>query len=140
LLAAGGHEDLLGRGPNAARAKPARERLPQHGVPPGGRGIVETAIPAGQGIEERVERLDRIEARIGETHAEPDHVGPLRLGERDLHALDRPGRDALRPGQRRVAGVGRRSDHDGAPADVTSEDPAGLELLVGPGYRRSADA
>ena len=141
LLAPGGHQDLLGRRANAARAEPAGEGLPQHRVAPGRRRIVEDAIPAGQGVEERVERLDRIEARIRESHSESDD-SPARSGA--AYATCMPwmvtGRDALGPGESGVTGVGRRPDDGGAPAHVPPQDAAGLELLVGPGDCRSADA
>ena len=77
LLAAGRHEDLLGRRADAARAEPARQGLPEEGIAPGRGRVVEAAVSAGQGVQERVERRDRVEARVGQPDPEADHVGPL---------------------------------------------------------------
>ena len=132
LLAAGRHEDLLGRRADAARAEPARQGLPEEGIAPGRGRVVEASVSAGQGVQERVERRDRVEARVGEPDPEADHVGPLRRGVCHLHALDRDGRDALGPREGRVPRVGRRAHDRRPPADVPPEDAARLELLVGP--------
>ena len=139
LLAPGGHEDFLGSRADAAGAEPAGKGLPEHRVAPRRRRIVEAAIAAGQGVEERVQRLDRVEARVREPVPEADEVRPTRSGVRHLHALDGDRRDALGPGEGGVTGIGRRPHDGGAPAHVSPENASGLELLVGPGHRRPAD-